>query len=185
MEFLRGAAVVGQSGGPTAAINATLAGVIDGYFREKCSGGTITGLYGMRNGIEGLLKERLCNLGELFAAPDGTIDEEKKQLLINTPAAALGSCRNKRLGKNIGQASAGNNRIHMGSKNVDVLCSLTNTSYIDDGAGEDNVNAVFFGRRIGRLCKLENVVAPKVRLRTDLEKGSLYFTIGHSFTLLS
>ena len=95
MEFLRGAAVVGQSGGPTAAINATLAGVIDGYFREKNGSGAMTGLYGMKNGIEGLLKERLCNLGEIFAAPDGTIDEEKKQLLINTPAAALGSCRNK------------------------------------------------------------------------------------------
>lgn len=95
MEILRGAAVVGQSGGPTAAINATLAGVIDGYFREKKNTGVLTGLYGMRNGIEGLLKERLCNLGEIFAADDGSIDEEKKQLLINTPAAALGSCRNK------------------------------------------------------------------------------------------
>ena len=95
MEILRGAAVVGQSGGPTAAINATLAGVIDGYFREKDKNGAVTELYGMRNGIEGFLKERLCNLGEMFAKEDGTIDEEKKQLLINTPASALGSCRNK------------------------------------------------------------------------------------------
>ena len=95
MEILRGAAVVGQSGGPTAAINATLAGVIDGYFQEKKKSGAVTALYGMRNGIEGFLKENLVNLGELFAAEDGDIDEEKKQLLINTPAAGLGSCRNK------------------------------------------------------------------------------------------
>ena len=95
MEILRGAAVVGQSGGPTAAINATLAGVIDGYFQEKKKSGAVTALYGMRNGIEGFLKENLVNLGEIFAAEDGDIDEEKKQLLINTPAAGLGSCRNK------------------------------------------------------------------------------------------
>lgn len=95
MEILRGAAVVGQSGGPTAAINATLAGVIDGYFREKKKDGAVTELYGMRNGIEGFLKERICNLGEIFAKDNGDIDEDKKRLLINTPAAALGSCRNK------------------------------------------------------------------------------------------
>ncbi len=95
MEILHGAAVVGQSGGPTAAINATLAGVIDGYFREGEKSGAVTTLYGMRNGIEGLLSERLCDLGTLFSSADGSLDEEKKQLLVNTPAAALGSCRKK------------------------------------------------------------------------------------------
>ena len=49
-EFLKGNAVVGQSGGPTAAINATLAGVIRGFFKYG-QGHT---LYGMRNGVEGL-----------------------------------------------------------------------------------------------------------------------------------
>ena len=44
-------AVVGQSGGPTAAINATLAGVITGCRAS----GKIQKLYGMRNGIEGRL----------------------------------------------------------------------------------------------------------------------------------
>ena len=47
-EMLRGAAVVGQSGGPTAAINAALAGVIKGYFESR---GAVTKLYGMKNGI--------------------------------------------------------------------------------------------------------------------------------------
>ena len=56
MNILKGNAVVGQSGGPTAAINATLAGVIRGALdaREE---GIIENLYGMRYGIEGFLEE--------------------------------------------------------------------------------------------------------------------------------
>ena len=52
MNKLIGNAVVGQSGGPTAAINATLAGVINGALSAKKEG-IIEHLYGMRNGIEG------------------------------------------------------------------------------------------------------------------------------------
>jgi len=84
MSVLFGNAVVGQSGGPTAAINATLAGVIRGVMQEKETIGT---LYGMRNGVEGLLREDLVNLSERVK------DEETLRLLEDTPAAALGSCR--------------------------------------------------------------------------------------------
>ena len=83
MEHLIGNAVVGQSGGPTAAINATLAGVIRGV-REGAAPGIGT-LYGMRNGIDGFLADRLIDLS-------ATVDsEEKLRLLTQTPAA--GSCR--------------------------------------------------------------------------------------------
>ena len=58
MTKLYGNAVVGQSGGPTAAINATLAGVIRGV-KEDVANGAIRTLYGMRNGVQGLLEERL------------------------------------------------------------------------------------------------------------------------------
>lgn len=86
MEKLRGAAIVGQSGGPTAAINATLAGVIKGALEEE----SITKFYGMRNGIDGFMKENTVDLSEIFAdAPD------KLDMLASTPAAALGSCRKK------------------------------------------------------------------------------------------
>ena len=85
MSILRGNAVVGQSGGPTAAINATLAGVIRGALASDA----IETLYGMRNGIEGFLAENLINLSEIFA------DEEKIKILEQTPSAALGSCRKK------------------------------------------------------------------------------------------
>ena len=85
MSVLYGNAVVGQSGGPTAAINATLAGVIYGALHSNCIGK----IYGMRNGIEGLLEERLVDLGKVFS------DENNLETLKRTPAAALGSCRKK------------------------------------------------------------------------------------------
>ncbi len=94
MDRLRGAAVVGQSGGPTAAINATLAGVIREGVRSICDGGDITALYGMRNGIEGFISERLIDLSEIFTVKRHP-DEEKLARLALTPAAALGSCRKK------------------------------------------------------------------------------------------
>ncbi|MCI8612044.1 MAG: 6-phosphofructokinase [Clostridiales bacterium] len=92
MKILQGAALVGQSGGPTAAINATLSGVIRGALENA---GAITKLYGMKNGIEGFLEERLVDLSGLFHNADGQIDMDKLELLCQTPAAALGSCRKK------------------------------------------------------------------------------------------
>ena len=86
--LLHGNAVVGQSGGPTAAINATLSGVIRGALEAK-EQGIINTLYGMRNGIEGFLKENLVDLFERFENTDDL------KTLEATPAAALGSCRRK------------------------------------------------------------------------------------------
>lgn len=81
-------AIVGQSGGPTAAINATLAGVIRGALDAKGEGKLGT-LYGMRYGIEGALSDNLIDLCCRFADP------RELDALENTPAAALGSCRRK------------------------------------------------------------------------------------------
>lgn len=83
--MLKGNAIVGQSGGPTAAINATLAGVIKGAF--DCE--AIDVIYGAHNGVEGMLAGRITNLNEVFKT------EEDLKLLASTPAAALGSCRKK------------------------------------------------------------------------------------------
>ncbi len=88
MKILKGNAVVGQSGGPTAAINATLSGVIRGALEAK-EKGYINTLYGMRNGIEGFLEERFVDLTEKFASG------RDLETLEATPAAALGSCRKK------------------------------------------------------------------------------------------
>lgn len=87
-EQLYGNAVVGQSGGPTAAINATLAGVIDAAL-DAIAAGKIGKLYGMKNGVEGLLAGRLVDLGTRFA------DRAELETLKNTPSSALGSCRKK------------------------------------------------------------------------------------------
>lgn len=86
-KFFGNNAVVGQSGGPTAAINATLSGVIAAELEKMAvSGGT---LYGMKHGIDGMLKEELWELNGIFADPADI------ELLKMTPGAALGSCRTK------------------------------------------------------------------------------------------
>ncbi|HLE77874.1 MAG TPA: 6-phosphofructokinase [bacterium] len=83
MTPLPGTLVVGQSGGPTAVINASLAGVIQEAHRHAA----VTGIYGMRHGIEGLLAGDLIDLG---AEPPDAVE-----LLKRTPSAALGSGRYK------------------------------------------------------------------------------------------
>lgn len=85
MNNLYGNAIVGQSGGPTTAINATLTGVVKGAIASEY----VQTIYGMRNGIEGLLDRRIINLNEALC------DTEKLHMLERTPAAALGSCRMK------------------------------------------------------------------------------------------
>lgn len=75
--------LVAQSGGPTVAINASLAGVIAAAKQSK----EIDVIYGGENGIEGILQERLINLSEKFQ------DEDKIRQLERTPSMFLGSCR--------------------------------------------------------------------------------------------
>lgn len=77
--------LVAQSGGPTAAINATLAGVFQGAIGSD----KVNHIYGAVNGIQGVLEEHFVDLRELLS---NTQDQE---LLSQTPAAALGSCRVK------------------------------------------------------------------------------------------
>lgn len=77
--------IVGQSGGPTAAINSSLAGVIKAGVDSK----DIGKVYGMVNGIEGMLKGNIVDLDDLGH------DSEKIKLLQRTPSSFLGSCRYK------------------------------------------------------------------------------------------
>ena len=75
--------LVAQSGGPSAAINATITGVIDAGIES----GRVGHVYGALNGIKGVLNENFVNLDEVCDT------KEKRDLLAITPAAALGSCR--------------------------------------------------------------------------------------------
>lgn len=76
---------VGQSGGPTAAINASLAGVVAECKESK----QFDHVYGMVNGIKGLLEDKYIDLLEVFDT------EEKITQLKHSPAMYLGSCRYK------------------------------------------------------------------------------------------
>ena len=76
--------IVGQSGGPTSVINGSLAGV---YFEAKKKG--FDKVYGMVNGIEGLLHENIIDLDDYFA------DKNNLELLKRTPSSFLGTCRFK------------------------------------------------------------------------------------------
>jgi ATP-dependent phosphofructokinase / diphosphate-dependent phosphofructokinase len=77
------ALLVGQSGGPTAVINASLAGVIGAARASRA----FDRVLGMRNGVQGALEGRLADLSGL--------DEASLERLASTPSAALGSCRYK------------------------------------------------------------------------------------------
>src|SRR5436190_15868392 len=83
MAELSGNLLVAQSGGPTAVINASVAGVILEAGKHEC----IEEIYGGLNGILGILNEDLIDLNEEKAR---TIEALK-----HTPAAALGTCRYK------------------------------------------------------------------------------------------
>lgn len=80
-----GKLLVAQSGGPTAAINATVAGV----YLEALKHSEITEVLGARNGITGVLKEDFISLTKELSHPNDL------DILMQTPAAALGSCRHK------------------------------------------------------------------------------------------
>ncbi len=76
---------VAQSGGPTAAINATLAGVFERAFESE----KIGHIYGSINGIEGMIKDDLVPLDSILTS------EHDLDLLKKTPSTVLGSCRYK------------------------------------------------------------------------------------------
>ncbi len=83
MSQLKGACVIGQSGGPTAVINASAYGVI----RTALDDPNITAVYGAAHGIKGILNDQLYDMG--------AEDAEELALLMNTPSSELGSCRYK------------------------------------------------------------------------------------------
>ena len=84
MKELRGACIIGQSGGPTSVINSSLAGVY-----ESCKRRGAGKVYGMMHGVAGLLERRVCVLDDKLKS---AMDIE---LLKRTPSSYLGSCRYK------------------------------------------------------------------------------------------
>ncbi len=78
-------AIIGQSGGPSAAINATLSGIIRGLNADS----RVEKIYGMLNGISGVIDDRIIEIGSRFKG------EDDYRLLECTPSSGLGTCRVK------------------------------------------------------------------------------------------
>ena len=75
--------IIGQSGGATAVINASLVGAVNRAMQD----GHIDGIFGMAYGVEGLLREEILDLRKQPA--------DLWPRLLVTPSATLGSCRYK------------------------------------------------------------------------------------------
>ena len=83
MKELKGACIIGQSGGPSSVINSSAYGVI----RTALDNPMITNVYGAEHGIKGVLNDRLFDMSQE--------DPKELELLKFTPSSALGSCRYK------------------------------------------------------------------------------------------
>ena len=81
---MKGNLIVGQSGGPTAVINSSLAGVIKASWKAG-----VRRIYGMHYGIEGLLQEDIVDIEDYITSG------QDLSLLKRTPSAFLGTCRYK------------------------------------------------------------------------------------------
>ncbi len=83
MSQLKGTCIIGQSGGPTAVINASAQGVIQAALASD----SVTRVLGAAHGIKGVLDDKLYDMGQE--------DPAELELLQYTPSSALGSCRYK------------------------------------------------------------------------------------------
>lgn len=85
MSKIKGNLIIGQSGGATAVINSSLAGAV----AEALGHSEVGEIYGMLDGVQGLLAEQLIDLRAQVGTP------QKLDQLKHTPSAALGMCRYK------------------------------------------------------------------------------------------
>src|SRR5215469_15876776 len=83
MATSKGNAVIGQSGGPTSVINQSLVGVV----QEMRKAGLVDQLLGARHGVRGIISDDFQNLNN--------VPDELLERIAQTPAAALGSTRDK------------------------------------------------------------------------------------------
>ncbi len=83
MGILKGACIIGQSGGPTSVINSSALGVIQTALKSEA----ITNVYAAAHGITGVLDEKMFDCSKE--------DPAELELFKNTPASQLGSCRYK------------------------------------------------------------------------------------------
>ncbi len=86
-DLIRGNAVIGQSGGPTAVINQSVVGVVEGLRSGLHASGHVSRILGMRHGVRGLVKGEFIDLTDTH--------QDRLDRLAVTPSAGLGSTRDK------------------------------------------------------------------------------------------
>jgi len=135
-EKLIGAAVFGQSGGPTSVINASAYGVI----RTALDAPEITNVYGMAHGIVGMLGDELYDMSKE--------DPHELELLLNTPSSALGSCRYKINGEE-------------DLKRIHQMCEKYNIRYFFYNGGNDSMDTCSkiydYMKKVGYECRVMGV----------------------------
>jgi 6-phosphofructokinase 1 len=89
-DLVSGNAAIGQSGGPTAVINQSLVGVIEGLKAGLCASGKVKRILGVRHGVRGIVKPGSEGLVDLTSIP-----ADRLERIARTPSAALGSTRDK------------------------------------------------------------------------------------------
>lgn len=87
VELIKGNAIIGQSGGPTAVINQSLVGVIQEIRATLVRKGVVKKILGMRHGVSGLVKDQIVDLTK--------VKDSVLAGVARSPAAALGSSRDK------------------------------------------------------------------------------------------
>lgn len=132
--------IVAQSGGPSSAINATVAGVCGFGFKSD----KIDKVYGGLHGIKGILEERIVELNDLLDT------EEKLDTLAMTPAAALGSCRKKLADYNVDDSEY--------KKLIDIFRKY-NIGYFVYIGGNDSMDTVY---KVSEYCALNGIDDIKV-----------------------
>jgi len=120
--------MLAQSGGPTAAINATMAGAI----KLALTSSGVEKIYGAIHGVVGLIEDNVIDISDIF------YDPQNLSLLAATPAAALGSCRYK-----MGDDKAVYKRI------IDTLIKYEVGYFVYIG-GNDSMDTVL---KLSRYCK--------------------------------
>ena len=134
-------AIVGQSGGPTSVINSSLAGVF-----QACEMRGAEHVYGMLHGIQGLLDEKVCDLGQRLKTFTDI------ELLKRTPSSFLGSCRYKLPDPNEDEATY--EKLFAILKKLDIEWFF----YIGGNDSMDTINKLSqYGERIGSPIRFMGV----------------------------
>src|SRR5688572_13617980 len=90
-DLATGSAAIGQSGGPTAVINQSLVGLIEGLRMGLHASGHVTRILGMKHGVKGLTANG--GAGDFHDLTD--MHQDRLDRLAVTPSAGLGSTRDK------------------------------------------------------------------------------------------